>query len=380
MRNTIIRTGLALGLIAILSGASLIAVSAQFNVSHSSPVAVIIDGNFDMVIFVSPQYSQDIDITTAIESYISAANDDLDWNTKILSLTDENNDYQKIDQILENNYNLYNIKAAIMVGEDTDTALAGDLDYMEKPSIVPWYTTGGVEAYEVSDQGIVSKPYTMDICISLLYPTSTLDYQTKKTQIISAFHKFTTQRQVTFDSDILVFESSELNKHSKDIYQSLDQYGNLLYSEDPTESEIIKSLDDSYSMYYIHGHSNPAGTDVNADESGWFSAESVDAIDTPFFAADGCYVGGWRSNQLDNNILDPSIDGSWYGSKIFTSEHVQVMVLGLLSQNGFSFSVSFIENAVPDLIDGVVLAESMIGNSYVGDNAVVFGDPTFHYA
>ncbi len=380
MKNTIIRTGLALGLIAILSGASPIVVSAQFSVSPSSPIAAIIDVNFDMIIFVSPQYAQDTGITTAIESYISAVNNDLDWNTKVISLTEENNDYQKIDQILENYYVLYNIKAAIMVGEDIDTALSGDSDYMEKPSIVPWYTTGGKDAYEVSEQGIISKPYTMNICISLLYPTSALDYQTKKLQIISSFEKFTTQRKVAFDSDIFVFESSELSKHSKDIYQSLDNYGNLQYTEDPTESEIIDALDESYSMFYVHGHSNPAGTDVNADKSGWFSAENVDTIETPFFAADGCYVGGWWSNQIDNNVLDQSIDGSWYGSKIFTSEHVQVMVLGLLSQNGFSYSVSFIENAVPDLIDGATLAESMIGNIFVGDNAVVFGDPTFHYS
>lgn len=373
MRNTIIRTGLSLGLIVILSGASLIVVSAQFNIS------LIIESNPEMIIFVSPQYADDKEIITAIESYTSAVKQDIEWDTNIILLTDDNNEYQKIDIILEKNYNLHTIKAAIMVGEDTHTALSGDLDYMEKPSIIPWYTTGGVEVYEVSEQGIVSKPYTMDICISLLYPTSTLDYQIKKSQIISAFDKFSTQRQVTFDSDIIVFESSELNKYSKEIYQSLNEYGDLLYSEDPTELEIKAFLEGYYSMYYVHGHSNPARTDVNADESGWFSAENVDAIDTPFFAADGCYVGGWWSNQLDNNILDSSIDGSWYGSKIFTSEHVQVMVLGLLSQNGFSYSVSFIENTVPDLIDGAVLAESMIGNSYIGDNAVVFGDPTFYY-
>jgi len=51
----------------------------------------------------------------------------------------------------------------------------------------------------------------------------------------------------------------------------------------------------------------------------------------------------------------------------------------LLSQNGFSYSVSFIENAVPGLIDGETLAESMIGHTYVGDNVLVYGDPTFHY-
>ncbi len=80
---------------------------------------------------------------------------------------------------------------------------------------------------------------------------------------------------------------------------------------------IKESLENSYSMYYVHGHSNPAGTELN----GWFSAENVDTINTQLFAADGCYVGGWWSKQLDNNVLDPSIDGSWYGSKIFTSEN-----------------------------------------------------------
>ena len=375
MKNTMIKTGLVLALITIFSGASFVAVSAQFNISASSSIQTIIFEDIDMLIFVSPQYAYDTDITTAIDSYISTVNNDTRWNTKIITLTEENNDYQKIDQILENHYTLYNIKAAIMIGEDTDTALSGDSDYMEKPSIVPWYTTGGKDAYEVSEQGIISKPYKMDICISLLYPTSTLDYQTKKTQIVTAFNKFSTQRQQKYDEDILVFESTDLNKHSKEIYQSLDKYANLLYNEGPTESMIKESLENSYSMYYVHGHSNPAGTELN----GWFSAENVDTINTQLFAADGCYVGGWWSKQPDNDALDPNIDGVWYGSKIFSSEYVQVMVLGLLSQNGFSYSVSFIENVVPGLIDGETLAESMIGHTYVGDNVLVYGDPTFHY-
>lgn len=375
MKKTIIRTVLALGLTAIFSSSSAIAISTQFDVSLSSPIPFIYNST-DMLIFVSPQYSKDIDIKTAIESYSFSVKKDIDWNIKVILLTEENNDYQKIDQILERFYDLFTIKAAIMIGEDTNTALSGDSDYMEKPSIVPWYTTGGKDAYEISNQGIASKPYKMDICISLLYPTSTLDYQTKKTQIITALNKFSKQRKVSLNSDILVFESSELNKYSKDIYQSLDQLGNMLYYEDPTKSEIKESLNDKYSMFYIHGHSNPAGTNVNE----WFSAENVDRIKTPFFAADGCYVGGWWSNKTDNNILDSSIEASWYGSKIFSSESIQVMVCGLLSQNGYSYNVSFIENAVPELINGETLAESMIGNIFIGDNILMYGDPTFHYA
>ena len=55
------------------------------------------------------------------------------------------------------------------------------------------------------------------------------------------------------------------------------------------------------------------------------------------------------------------------------------MILGLLSQNGYSYSISFIENALPELIQGKTLAESVIGDFYLGDFIIV-GDPTFHFS
>jgi hypothetical protein len=54
------------------------------------------------------------------------------------------------------------------------------------------------------------------------------------------------------------------------------------------------------------------------------------------------------------------------------------MSLGLLSQGGFLYSVSFIENALPGLFAGKTLAESMIGQLYIGDS-IIIGDPTFHF-
>ena len=117
---------------------------------------------------------------------------------------------------------------------------------------------------------------------------------------------------------------------------------------------------------------------VGVCDGGWFSAALVDELKTPFFGADGCYVGGWWSNHIDNNKIDHSIDSLWYGSRIFTSKYVQVMVLGLLSQNGFSYPVSFVENAIPNLAEGKTLAESIIGDICIGDN-IIIGDPTFHF-
>jgi len=380
MKIKILITATAIFFIVLVAGVSSLSTDT-INLVSSQPLLTksnLYQKNIDMLIFVSPQYADDAEIQTAINSYSGAVKDDIGWDTKIIKIKQADNDHKKIDQVIENYYGLYKIKACIMVGEDIDTALSGDCDHMEKPSTVPWFTTGGEDAYEFSEQGIVCKPYTMDICVSLVYPTHELSYQIKKSQIISAFDKFSKQRDdYTFD-DVLVFESSAINMRSKEIYQKIGSYGTLLYGEDPNDVEIGDSLGGSYSMYYVHGHSNPSGTDFNVDD-GWFSAALVDDLNTPLFGADGCYVGGWWSNQLDNNKIDQSIDSLWYGSTIFTSKCVQVMVLGLLSQNGFSYPVSFVENAVPGLAEGKTLGESMISHTYLGETVVV-GDPTFHYS
>ncbi len=368
-----------LGLLVLFIGVPILSAHTQDVASHNNTILIStnMQERIDMLIFISPQYADDAEIITTINSYVSSVKEDLGWNTKLILIHPENNSYKEIDQTIELYYSLYHIKACIMVGEDIDTALAGDSGYMEKPSTIPWSTVGGETIYEISKQGIVSKPYTTDICVSLLYPTHALDYPTKKSQITYAFNKFSTQKN-NYPKDILVFESSDINKNSKDIYQSLSGYGNLYYFEDPSDSEVKTSLNKTYSMYFVHGHSNPSGTDINGNKTGWFSADNVDQLDTPFFGADGCYVNGWWSNQPDSNTLDPSINGTWYGSKIFTSKNVKVMALGLLSQNGFSYPVSFIENALPDLLEGKTLAESMIGDTYV-DNTIIIGDPTFHF-
>jgi hypothetical protein len=218
----------------------------------------------------------------------------------------------------------------------------------------------------------------MDICISLLYPTHEQDYNSKKLQIINAFEKFSNKRHTEYCTEITVFESSDINTNSKRIYQGINDHVNLNYIEDPTKSNMEKSLNENNSIYFIHGHSNPSGTYINGNSKIWFSADYLDNLKTPFFGADGCYVSGWWSNQKDNNNLDQSISATWYASKIFTSKHIKTMVLGLLSQNGYSFNVSFIENTIPELTRGKTLAESMIGSYFTGD-FIITGDPTIFF-
>jgi hypothetical protein len=380
MKRSILKTAIVLVFVVLIAGVSTLSAGTQNLASskHASFNLNLHQKSIDMLIFISPQYTEDIEIENAINLYIKAVKDDLGWNTKIIKIQKEDNEYAKIDEIIEHHYSLYGIKACIMVGEDIDTPLAGDCDYMEKPSMVPWFTTGGAGAYETSEQGIICKPYKMDICISLIYPTHDLNYQTKKLQIINSFVKFSNNRTIKFSDDILVFESSDINANSKETYKKLGEQSNLNYKQDPKDLDVQKSLEKSHSLYFVHGHSNPSGTILNAKEKSWFSAKYIDELDSPFFGADGCYVAGWWSNKKDNDILDASICDPYYGSEIFSSKNTRAMVLGLLSQTGYPYSVCFVENAISDLIGGKTLAESMMGDIYLGDN-IVIGDPTFHF-
>jgi hypothetical protein len=378
MNNRIIKISVALFLTTVVLGICTLAASINLSSDvSSSTFSVNLDIEPDMLVFLSPQYSNDKDISTAISSYASIVNSDIGWNTKIIKIRNDQNNFKIIDEIIEEHFEKFRIKACIMVGEDTDTALSGSNGYMRKPSTIPWETIGEDEAYEIIDNKIVCKTYKIEVCISLLYPTSDLNFETKKMQIISAFNKFSRNRNIALDEEVHVFESSELSKNSKDIYQAIDS-NKLKYKEDPTDIDIEESIDSTYSMYFVHGHSNPSGTDVSEGGDGWFSADLLDCLDAHLFGADGCYVGGWWSNSKETNTLSPSVTSTWYGSKIFTSKNISVMALGMLSQNGLSQPVGFIENAVPELLTGKTVAESIVGNIHLGDT-IIIGDPTFHF-
>jgi len=341
----------------------------------------------DMLIFVSPQYADDEEILQAIDNYITVIKEDVNWGVNLIKINSEINDFKEIDNIIESYYENHSVKACIIVGEDTDTALAGDTDHNEMPSTVPWYTTGGEDSYTMSEDGIIQGSQMMDICISLIYPTNDLDYHTKKSQIISVFNKFSMHRHVYYTEDILVFIDAEIaqqnNNKARHIYQGMDEYGNLYYKEDPSKTEVKNSLEEAYSMYFVEGHSTPSGTDVNSTGSSPVIASYIDELNSPIFGSSGCYVNGWWSDFTDNNRLDPSITKEGFphfGSMIFTAPHLRVMLLGFLSQSGYSYPINFIKNAVPDLTGGNTLADSMIGHNYGGDGQTFVGDPTFYYS
>ena len=340
---------------------------------------IIPEENPDLLIILSPQYQNETALNNAIHSYITAVYHDLGWTTTLITIQNQENDYRHIDALIETSNTNHTLKACIMVGEDLHTALGGDTDSLEQPSTLPWATLGGPTAYTTAEQGIIATPTTIQLCISLLYPPQTLTLEQKTTSLVFAFQKFSTQRHHPLHQPIYVFESSDLNIHSKPIYQHLSDHHPLIYREDGTTQEITTALSTPSSAFFVHGHSNPSGTDCHAQKNtGWFPAQTLDRLHAPLFGADGCYTAGWWSTQQDNNHLDASSDTTYYGAKIFTSTSLQVLALGMLSQNGFSTPVSFMENTMPELLQGKTLAEAMIGDTTIGDTLII-GDPTFHY-
>lgn len=320
---------------------------------------------FQLLVIISPQYGNDKDIYCSIQNYLFAVEDDLGWNGKIVILNNYHN-YQEIDDIIESYFEMYKIKACILVGEDINTPIGGKYNDFVKPSVVPWSTIGGVESYDLYNNTVISKPHRIDICISLIYPIFDTKFEDKKNQIATVFNRFALKRNIKYDNKTLVIESSDVNVNSKTTYQSLVNYTGLNYLEDPEEDLIEELSNEIYFTYIIHGHSSPAATCINSAESYFFKATFLTKINAPIFAADGCYTNGWKSHNNSN-----------YKTQLFNNDNLHVMFLGLLTQNNEYLQANFIENTLPEIFNGKTVAEAMIGDLWLGD-VILYGDPTFH--
>ncbi len=380
--------------------------SLNYYCDKSSETCIIAQ-NIDMLIFLSPQYSEDVQIKQAINKYIDVVKNDIGWNTKIVNITTDTNEFRKIDKIIEDYYHNpgNKIKASIMVGEDINTALSADFINQESPATSPWSTTGGESpsnsstfdenTYSISELNggdqINGYRQKINIAISLIYPTHSLSYEEKSSQIITAFKKFSTNRESSYSKDMVAFESNEIvedvyvtSKNTTEIYNTLSDYGNLYYKREPSQIDIEETLNKSFMLYNINGHSAPGYTKLGADS--YFYGSYLNQINTPIFTAQGCFVAGWyAAGNTDNSILDYSDytgnSGSmWYGSTIFTNPDLRVTILGQPAQTSGGGSYNFIYNAMSELNTGKTLAESIIGKIYnSADEVIIYGDPTFHY-
>ncbi len=327
----------------------------------------------EFLLLLSPQYKDDSDIHTVIQTYTEAVTSDLGWTTQLHPVSSRQNTYPALDELIETYHKTYHTHTCLFIGEDLALPTGGSTTTMQKPSIIPYATIGGTQAYETTNQGIISTSYTLDICIALLMPAAEHSYRDKKAQLINTLHRFSTQREHLLHHESLIMEGSELASYTEGLYQTLLPITESSYIQDPTTKQRAFLFSEPYDIVCLHGHSNPSTTQLNAEQNVLFSARELSSLQAPLVTIDGCYVNGWWNDDTTS-----SYDQTTYATQIFDASEQQVVLLGLLSQPATDSATNIVSSLVPALHKGNTLSNALRSHHFIGD-FVVIGDPTFHY-
>lgn len=355
----------------------------------------------ELLVFLSPQYSGSSQIIEAINEYQTAVKNDLNWDSRIILLDDQSNGIGEIRKVIRKSYRSGGIYAAFVIGEDTETLLSADASGQETPSIVPWAVLNEnfslwwresnksvrikvtptvrpdqLDYFFKEHAGSMTSPHTPNVAVSLLYPTKTHSFTTKKDWIIDALSKFSENREMVYENDIHFFVNE--NTDSTAFVENCRGLGDVHYYTHPADSqkqsEIVASLyGEELKLLGAFGHGN----------TGWahgLTAHDVNQIKTPFLAVSGCYTGGWRSNDLqgDNQFDPPASSDYWFGEQPLLHPTLRTVVAGV--------AMNFGSYGWKGLSRGQTIAESWLGTGlkkppeiYI-DGQIIYGDPTFHYS
>jgi len=368
----------------------------QKNCSTDNPITKM--ETTELLVFISPQYANDNLIQSAVNNYLTAVKQDINWNSRIISLNNTTNSIGKIREVIKNDYN-NGLKAALMIGEDIKTALNSESGSQDAPSVVPWqelnqdisyakfplsdttditFHTISHNATAIELDNILSPPvgtsvilgnvrtYQAEIFTSLLYPVNSDPYATKQAKIIKALNKFASNRKVSYGNEIEVFEDSA--SHEGLDWDSFSKLGNIHYTKNCGNCMVNEN--NQYKLFMARGHALPSLIQVGRN----MMASEVKNINTPFFTANGCYVKGWVTSidEPDGRLNLPNRTLEIFMEQIFDSNHLRIMMLGTEGD------VTNFAKFVDALNNGKTIAEA-----YTLDNnpmsSVFYGDPTFRF-
>jgi len=348
----------------------------------------------DMAIFISPQYAEDRDILNVIDTYASAVKDDIGWNVGVVKVDKTQNRYDIIDEIIESLYQENPLKACMMVGEDMGKDLNIFTTSCNKKcdqSIVAWCTIGGTDAYEISPtcatQTVTSR-LIISVPISLMYPNSDDLFVTKKAQILSAFNKFSNDRNIEYTDDILAFcDDSESIDVLEILENELPTIGDPEIIAKPYQSTVDDALSGNYKMVSALGHAVPSSIRVSSGAHlAYFTARThAENVNTPFLLLFGCGVHGWFTGIDDICAYYPPIrtHNNWFGHTIFDNPNLRVIIAGFptgaYARYGRDATGFLCSRCLAKMNDGVTIAEAMQNIWSHDSNETLFGDPTFHY-
>jgi hypothetical protein len=379
-------------------------------------------GGVELLVFVSPQYASSSAITEAVENYCLAVKQDIGWDTEVINLTETTNSVGHIREIIKNKYQSDGIYAALIIGEDTKTALVTDSEYEEAPSIALWSAfnddiswmdkfgrfinmSPGITPAQIDT--ILAIPcqeipgvITPQVAVALLYPTATNSYDTKVEQISAALSKFSTNRgNIDYGNKIHFFVNTSLC--STDFVENYNRLGTVTCTP-TTWADATFLYNSQIKLLGAIGHGWTGGA------NGLMTSD-VEHINVPLLMVSGCWTNGWcNSDGIDDNVLDPPAVAGWLGEQAITHPNVSAVIAGSLmlppevwdsydALHGVfhkKLTMSFNWYGWAGLSENRTLAEAMIepNLSYFVDNVssqitfvtpvsqqIIFGDPTFHY-
>jgi len=391
-----------------------------------------------MLIFISPQYANNEDIESAVNEYITAVKDDIDWNIKIIKLSESTNTIGKIRDIIKSHYSQYRIKVALMIGEDIKTQLNSETPEIDSPSTLLWEEFNepltfyvmeirdsrwqGINLYEDGilvgsmshtvqpeatakeidslfpyynnnpDNYLQFAPYfnisKPEVFVSLLYPPKEYDYGEKVNKIVSALERFSTSRTRSYGNSIQAFTYVKelalgINKPTAIDYEAFAELGDLDQTIDCDTCNI--DFDKEYKLFIADGHADPSAVWITGLGNFNLNAENISELKTPYFYGHGCNVGGWYSANNLNGILDQTSECKCYFSstlcckpiiaeQIFNSDYLRIIVSG----GSGSPDETYWSNFISALKSGKTIAEAHTSiKSKI--RFVFYGDPTFHY-
>jgi len=353
----------------------------------------------EVLVLVSPEYSDSEEIDAAIRDYALAVKEDTGWDVEVVKLTRETNTVGHIRDMIANKYRTDGIFAAMLVGDDIAVPIEARYHNAEAPNLrfyssFSFYGTVFVNSNGRTFRVLVSSSSSQRLIDSVVTETSLcaayetppiqvlttlvvpkflgLSHREKVSYIASAFQKFSVNRNEDYGENIYLRVAAVLHfglkerSFEEDLIDFVGRYrwlsssiSYVLTGEYGERDNDVALFGRSFKLVGSFGHGTPGvANKLYADE--------VLKINTPFLVIDGCYTEGWFTENTTTGARWGTQHG-WFGGLIFTHPTLRVV---FASANVPSY-------ALMTLGCGGTVAESLFGVSY---EFVVYGDPTFHYS
>lgn len=339
----------------------------------------------DMAIFVSPQYSEDLSILQAMQTYIDAVSADIGWHIAIVKVDRLDNRYDTIQAKINEIYADNPLKACMMVGED----MAEELNIFPTSinrkcsQAMPFWQSYGASFSTSCSEKVVATRNIIRVAVSLVYPNHDDSYNAKRSQIVGVLNKFSTNRSGGYGNNTISFYDTDFD-FGEILKNEVGAIGDAIVIGNATQSEVDEILATRYKFVFAGGHGSPSTIAVNPHVAIFRAGQHGSRVNTPLLVVQGCSTAGWYTVLDDACLFQPPTGSTpWFGHTIFENGSMRA-IIGGFPIGGYATDVAsatgFIcSECLYRMSSGITIAEAMLGITIYGSYTTLFGDPTFHY-